>query len=138
MDEIFQILDDLQVCNHCKMPLIDTEMGDKCTCCGKLTSERELRDSTVHSLMDYAGMDPEPEIYPEPGSPDVVSDPTSIAVTPPPPKRVCISKTCPRGAHVTVRNMWGHPRFAGAKPNLTALTPADKASVIKGTPPFAR
>lgn len=138
MDEIFQLLDELKVCNHCKIPLIDTEMGDKCPCCGKLTSERELRDSTVHSLVDYAGMDPEPEISAEPCSPEEVSDSTSTTFTTSPSKRVCNHDSCPRGVHITVRNTFGHPRFAGAEPNLNALTPADKASVIKGTPPFAR
>lgn len=129
MDKLVKHIEQLEVCNQCLHPLVDLEMGDKCPCCGKLTSERELRASTVHSLMDYSGMDSDLDIA-EPDSPDM-SNSTDRIFSSPPPKRVCKGLNT-RGPHVTVRNLSGQSRFAGAQPNFNALTPEDKAAVIKG------
>jgi hypothetical protein len=112
MEAICNVLDELQQCNHCKMPLVDAGAGVLCLCCGRVVSSRELRDSTVDSLVDYTGMD--------------------AGMDKPSPFKPC---PMPRGPPVTMCNSLGHTRFAGAQPNLNVLTPEERANVIKGMAP---
>ena len=36
MEAICNLLDELQQCNHCKMPLVDAGAGVLCLCCGRV------------------------------------------------------------------------------------------------------
>lgn len=143
MDELCGMLDALKTCPFCKHVILEDVAGKPCACCGKMLIDRELRDSTIEQVIDYAGMDPSSEVeiaehvwYP---SPDPDYDPSERDFVTPQSKRMCTKKDCTgalcRGKHITVRNEEGHPRFAGAVPKLNLVTPAEKASVLNGVCP---